>query len=1205
MTALEQLNAYLRRLELRLRLFAASRGAACAAALALLLTLAMVWVSNRYEFAQRVVLPLRVVLFLALAAAISLTIALPLFRLNRRRITRLAEQQVPGFQQRLLTVTERPDPNNPFTELVAEDALKLAQQNEPEKLSPARKLIAFGGSGAIAAAVLLWLIVAGPGYWGYGASLLWTGSGNAAKRPLYDISVKPGNATVRRRSDERISAQLIGFSARQVKLYAKYGSALKWDETAMQPKPDGSSYQFLFAGLSEPVEYYVQADSAQSKHFKINVRDLPAVKRVKLALHYPAGLGLRDEVQDPGGDVRAVEGTQADVSILTDRPLEHGELVLEDGNKLPLQRGNGNWLTTQLKIQKDGSYHIAALDGGDTVRISDDYFIEAKKDEPPTVKISRPGHDAHVSPIEEVPVTVEATDDFALEDLQLHYSVNGGEEKSVALLKQKGVKEAEGKYTFYLEDFKIVPGDLVSFYATARDANKTSRSEILFATAEPFDFKFSQTQQMGGGGGGMGQQDTNISEHQKQIIAATFNQLSGNSANADGLGPAHATAAENARFLSEAEGKLSAQAKTLAERMGNRELGSAGAEFQNFSKLMTQASSQMDDASSPLKSGKWHDALPSEQKALQSLLRAEALFRDIQVAFGSQAGGGGSMGAQRDLARMFDLELDTSKNQYETGQSNNSTDGGDQQKAIDEAFQKLEMLARRQQELAQQNQTQQAFEQRWQEEQLRREAEELRQQMQQMAQNSQQQSGQQSSPGSQSSQSGQMNSQASPTGSRSGSRMASGRSQQADQQRRQEAEAMKNASEALQRAEEEMRKAVSNHDGTAEQRAAAQLQAAQEMLRNMLHQQAGSSVSDLAKQAQEITNAQRELAERMKQMYGEGPQAFRGPNGFEQQANTGGGAEDMPEMNDPNSLRYGYGFRRRTWQPPMSTHAASEQEKAMAAEKERLANLLAQLEKQMQQQADSMAATQPDASSKMRKALSDAEQKELALRMQKGAEWMRQGYGDRNVGMEDNVTAGLDQLSRQLQSLQDAIKAGNQNGQGAQGEKAAEALSELQGLREQLQRQSEQLQRGEAGQQGGEQQAQRGQNSQQNGQQQGQNGAWSPQGGPGNQLDRQGVQDAIGQLNWLRTQIDPKDRALGGYIDGALWNLHHLTGAQAGLLDKRISADAAASLERLEVELSKRVLQAQAQGARTGAPETAPEKYREAVSEYFKKLSQP
>src|SRR5581483_11720806 len=608
---------------------AASRGAPCVAALALLLTVALVWISNRYEFAQRVVMPLRIVLFLALAAAISFARALPLLRLNRRRITRLAEEQVPGFQQRLLTVTERPDPTNPFTELVAEEALQFARENEPERLSPARRLIGLAGSGAVAAAVLIWLIVAGPGYWGYGASLLWTGSGKAAKKPLYDISVKPGNATIRRKSDQRITAQLQGFSAHNVKLFAKYGSALKWDETVMQPRQDESGYQFLFAGLSEPVEYYVQADSAQSKHFKINVKDLPAVKRVKVALHYPAGLRLHDEVQDPGGDLRAVEGTDADISILTDRPLEHGQLVMEDGSKLPLARGTGEWLTARLKVQKDGSYHVAALADGEAVRIGNDYFIEAKKDEPPTVKISRPGRDAHVSPIEEVPVKVEATDDFGIDDLQLHYSVNGGEEQTVALLKQKNVKEADGKHTFYMEDFKVVPGDVVSFYATAKDASKTARSEIMFATAEPFDYKFSQSQQMGGGGGGgMGQQENNISERQKQIIAATFNQLNGAGA---GFLDMPASNTHRARFLSETEGKLSEQAKTLADRMGNRELGSAGAEFQNFSKLMTQASNDMNQALSPLKSSKWHDALGPEEKALQSLLRAESLFRNIQV----------------------------------------------------------------------------------------------------------------------------------------------------------------------------------------------------------------------------------------------------------------------------------------------------------------------------------------------------------------------------------------------------------------------------------------------------------------------------------------------------------------------------------------------------------------------------------------------
>jgi hypothetical protein len=116
---------------------------------------------------------------------------------------------------------------------------------------------------------------------------------------------------------------------------------------------------------------------------------------------------------------------------------------------------------------------------------------------------------------------------------------------------------------------------------------------------------------------------------------------------------------------------------------------------------------------------------------------------------------------------------------------------------------------------------------------------------------------------------------------------------------------------------------------------------------------------------------------------------------------------------------------------------------------------------------------------------------------------------------------------------------------------------------------------------------------------------YSPHGGAfPSGIDREGAQSAINQLRGLRAQVDPHDRALSGYIDGALGTLQHLTGAQAGLLDARISQDAFLSLQRLEVELNKRVVQQEAGGTRTGAREESPEKYRDAVAGYFKKLSQ-
>ena len=62
---------------------------------------------------------------------------------------------------------------------------------------------------------------------------------------------------------------------------------------------------------------------------------------------------------------------------------------------------------------------------------------------------------------------------------------------------------------------------------------------------------------------------------------------------------------------------------------------------------------------------------PPEQRALQHLQRAEAAFREVQVAMGQQGGGGGAGCADaEDLADLFELELDRMRNQYETVQRN-------------------------------------------------------------------------------------------------------------------------------------------------------------------------------------------------------------------------------------------------------------------------------------------------------------------------------------------------------------------------------------------------------------------------------------------------------------------------------------------------------------------------------------------------------
>jgi hypothetical protein len=212
MNALDQLNAYLRRLESRLRLLVFSKGASLATVSALAVTVFLVWIINRYAFSPASLLWARILLFLSVATAIAFGLVIPLLGLNRRKAARRAERKFPEFQERLLTLAERPGATDPFTQLLASDAMRVAENSQPDRMAPSGPIIGFLTSAGLAVAVLLWLILAGPGYLGYGTSLLWAGAPKTGiNQAFYDIVVKPGDRTVRRKADQLVTAQLKGF----------------------------------------------------------------------------------------------------------------------------------------------------------------------------------------------------------------------------------------------------------------------------------------------------------------------------------------------------------------------------------------------------------------------------------------------------------------------------------------------------------------------------------------------------------------------------------------------------------------------------------------------------------------------------------------------------------------------------------------------------------------------------------------------------------------------------------------------------------------------------------------------------------------------------------------------------------------------------------------------------------------------------------
>ena len=1160
MSLREQLNSYIKQLEKRLRLGALLRGTAILTSVALGSTVVLVLITNAFAFSRWSITSARVVLLFAILLAISFGIAIPLAALNRRRAARRAEAIFPEFQQRLVTFAERDaQAREPFLDLLAADTLDVAQTAEPARLVPGRKLAVFLVIGAASLCILLWMILAGPGYLGHGAALIWAATPPDGAAPFYDIQVTPGNITVRRNSDQVVTAQLIGLQTDNVRLYARYQSASKWDQVAMRPQPGSPGFQFIFAGLPENVEYYVEAGPLTSKHFTIRVRDLPSVKNIRVTYRYPSWTHLQNVVEQRGGDLRAVEGTEADLEVQTDRPLRDGILVLNDDQQIHLTGGEGNVYKGTVKIEKDGVYHVATLDQGQPVRLSNDFFIEARKAEPPNVIIARPGHDYRASPIEEVTVAVKADDEFGLTGMALHYSVNGGPEQAVDMLKQKGIKQADGSTTLSLENFKLVPGDVIALYASARDAHAESHTDISFIQAEPFEREFSQSQAAGGGAGGRQQDQNNISQREMEIIAETWKHRGDKTATRQ-------ASAEAAKFLSEVQSKLSDQAKSLAGRMQSRELSQENEEFGNFVKDMNAAADAMGPAADKLQKQKWQDALPDEQKALQHLLRAEATFRQIQVAFGSGGGGGGGAGAGRDLASLFDLELDTEKNQYETAQTAGSA--SQQEKNIDEALQKLDQLARRQNELAQQqrNNNQQSSEQRWQQEMLRRQAEELQRQMEQLARNSSQGSSQSSSQ-----QGGAQGS------SSSGS---SGQSASGDPR-------VQQSLDRLRQATDDMRRAASPQQSEAEaRRAADRLKQATDLLGGMRRQQSSSKVDSLAEESARLASQEHEQADKIRQMFGQ---------------NMG----STPTIQDLRNL---------------------------AGEREKLADDLGGLEKNLQDAARELAiGKQNAASTKLREALGDMQQSDLRARIQRGADWMRRGINPNANGMEPEISAAMQRLEKGVRDAQQAMGAAPQQGNDSQ-QDLESALNRVERLRSQMDSLSRDGQGRRQGQTGG----------QNGGGPAGAPGARigggaygegfrntpggggvgdlygnfdtgnnTPRGGSAVQPDNSRIppqrayEEGMRNLNQLRQTVrdDPEMEKQVQDLIRAMGNLDPRRFPGNPALLEQLHAQVLAGVDKLELQIRRQLDGQQSGQVRSGDTATIPQGYEESVAEYYRRLS--
>ncbi|HEY8061908.1 MAG TPA: DUF4175 family protein, partial [Gemmatimonadales bacterium] len=557
-------------------------------------------------------------------------------RADDEQIALYVEEQAPDLRQLFLSaVYELQQPGIAGASPVLRERLIQRALDEFERLEHgaalerprARRALVRLGALSLAGALLVAL---GPAAVRDIARILFVPWSRAAAATLPALSVSPGNVSVPRGAALDVAAELHALADRGAEIVMRPDSVETWTRIPMVHDSTGVRYVARLFDINQNTLYYIAAGGLRSPQYRITVTDLPTVRRLAVELHYPTYTGLAPQKTENGGDVAAVTGTTAMLNISSTLPVTAGALHFDDGTTIPLTLGGDGQLTGSFRIQHDGFYRVdlVATDGS-KVPGTVQHSVEALVDHPPSIRIDKPGRDTRVTSVEEVPMSVRASDDYGVRTVQLHYTVNGGADHVVPLTDstRRGSLDFSAVHTMFLEEMSLHVGDLVAYHATARDgAGNTASSDIYFMEVRPFGRDYHAADDNGGGGGGGGGNNPGqFTQRQRELIAGTFNWQRDSARTADRDRRA------NAATLAIAQGKLQGDVAAQASQMAARGVAQMDSGFILVQAELDSAARAMKPAEDGLGRHVMGDAIPAQERALQHLQAADAAYRDITV----------------------------------------------------------------------------------------------------------------------------------------------------------------------------------------------------------------------------------------------------------------------------------------------------------------------------------------------------------------------------------------------------------------------------------------------------------------------------------------------------------------------------------------------------------------------------------------------
>lgn len=252
----------------------------------------------------------------------------------------------------------------------------------------------------------------------------------------------------------------------------------------------GGIFKYTFHNAVESFEFKAVGGDCETPPFRVEVTERPRVEEITLSFELPKHIeesGFDAPPRKKGGSFKMPEGTVVSYNVITNKPVVNAELVgLENldgpnafGKDAIIELEGKSTFKGRFKVEKTTNYYFKFVDryGFDSGKNPIKYTLTAVKDKEPRVKMVEPDGNRDYVPNASVPMKISARDDYGVKEMEFRYyvlergvKIDNPAVKTIECDTLSGMPlEHEFEFTFDLENLSVKRGDVIVFYAAARD----------------------------------------------------------------------------------------------------------------------------------------------------------------------------------------------------------------------------------------------------------------------------------------------------------------------------------------------------------------------------------------------------------------------------------------------------------------------------------------------------------------------------------------------------------------------------------------------------------------------------------------------------------------------------------------------------------------------------------------------------------------